>query len=193
LSSRSIDATVPPIRTDRLELVSLAPSFLDALLGGSRAEAEAEGGFSLPDGWPDAHDRRFLELRLRELRDEPDRQQWLVRALVVPEQDRPMIGSAGFHGPPGRNAIEADDAVELGYAVLPPYRGRGYATEAVRALIHWASGEHGIRHFVASVAPDNAPSLAIVRRLGFEQTGRHWDDEDGEELEFELRIATGAP
>ena len=37
------------------------------------------------------------------------------------------------------------------------------------------------------------PSNAIVGRLGFEQTGRHWDDEDGEELEFELRIATGAP
>jgi [ribosomal protein S5]-alanine N-acetyltransferase len=58
--------------------------------------------------------------------------------------------------------------------------------------MHWAESEHGIQHFVASVEPGNAASLAVVRRLGFEQTGRHWDDEDGEELEFELRVSGGA-
>jgi hypothetical protein len=35
----------------------------------------------------------------------------------------------------------------------------------------------------------NAPSLAIVRRLGFVQTGEYWDDEDGLELVFELDVA----
>jgi len=34
--------------------------------------------------------------------------------------------------------------------------------------------------------------LALVRRLGFQEIGRHWDEEDGEELEFELRISDGA-
>ena len=68
------------------------------------------------------------------------------------------------------------------------FRGRGYATEAARALLAWACDEHGIRHFIASVAPGNAPSLAIVRRLGFVETGRQWDEEDGEELVFELPV-----
>jgi RimJ/RimL family protein N-acetyltransferase len=52
----------------------------------------------------------------------------------------------------------------------------------------WATSAHGIRRFVASVSPTNQPSLAIVRKLGFLQTGVQWDGEDGEELVFELEL-----
>jgi [ribosomal protein S5]-alanine N-acetyltransferase len=48
-------------------------------------------------------------------------------------------------------------------------------------------GAQGIDHFVASVAPANAPSLAIIRKLGFVRTGQHIDPEDGLEHVFELR------
>jgi L-amino acid N-acyltransferase YncA len=53
----------------------------------------------------------------------------------------------------------------------------------------WAEGQ-GIHDFVASVSPDNAPSLAIVHKLGFVQTGDQWDEEDGLELVFELSRRT---
>jgi RimJ/RimL family protein N-acetyltransferase len=102
-----------------------------------------------------------------------------------------MIGHAGFHGPPGVNGPGAADAVEVGYTIYEPHRGKGYATEAARALIGWARDERAIRHFIASVAPDNVPSLALVRRLGFVQTGTQWDEEDGEELVFELALEGG--
>jgi RimJ/RimL family protein N-acetyltransferase len=175
------------IVSERLELVAMGPDFLDALLGGRRSAAEAAGGFKLPSGWPDAHDRRFLALRLRQLRERPELREWLVYAVVRPDGDRLLIGHAGFHGPPGTNALRADDAVELGYSIFAPHRRRGYATETVRALIDWAARTHGIRRFLASIGPENEPSLALVRRVGFTPIGRHWDDEDGEELEFELR------
>ncbi len=97
-----------------------------------------------------------------------------------------MIGHAGFHGPPGVNGPGQPDAVELGYTIFPEHRGSGYATEAARALLDWAQETHGITHFIASVAPGNEPSLAIVAKLGFVQTGDQWDDEDGLELVFEL-------
>ena len=109
---------------------------------------------------------------------------WLVRGIVLPET-RELIGHVGFHGPPGINSLNAPDAVEVGYTIFPEHRRKGYATEAVIGLLDWARGE-GIHRFVASVGPRNEPSLAIVRRLGFVEVGRHWDDEDGEELEFEL-------
>jgi RimJ/RimL family protein N-acetyltransferase len=136
----------------------------------------------MPPDWPDAHDRRFLELRVRDLDHFPQYQEWLVRAIVL---DAEMIGHAGFHGPPGINAIGAPGALEIGYTVFPPYRRQGYAAETVAALLEWARAERGIRHFVASVAPDNAASTALVQKLGFEQTGSRVDDEDGLELVFE--------
>jgi RimJ/RimL family protein N-acetyltransferase len=97
-----------------------------------------------------------------------------------------MIGHAGFHGPPGVNGRKDPEALEVGYTVFPPFRRQGYATEAVTALMDWAQGEKGIRRFIASVSPDNEPSLAMVRKLGFVQTGEQWDEEDGLELVFDL-------
>jgi ribosomal-protein-alanine N-acetyltransferase len=174
---------VPPIRSPRLDLVSLGPAALAALLEGRRLEAERRASVGFPAGWPDREARSLLRLRLEQMLSEPEAQRWLVRALVRRCDDR-MIGHAGFHGPPGTGGLGAGKA-ELGYTVFPSFRGRGYATEAAAALMEWAEGE-GIRRFVASVAPGNEPSVAIVRKLGFVQTGEQWDEEDGLELVFEL-------
>ena len=177
----------PSIVSQRLELVALSPEAIGAVLAGQRGEAGELAGIAIPDEWPDEHDERFLRLRADQMRKDPAWGQWLVRALALREPGRPMIGHAGFHGPPGINALRAADAVEVGYTVLPDFRGRGYATEAAGALIEWAHAAHGIRRFIASVAPGNVASLALVGRLGFVQTGSQWDEEDGEELVFELR------
>jgi len=169
-----------PIVSERLELVWLSPGLIETLLDGRRDELP----FTVPDDWPDEHDRRFLAFRLRQTSDDPSRAPWLVRAIVLPES-REMIGHIGFHGPPGINARREPEAVEVGYTVFPAHRRQGYAGEAVHALLAWAR-EQGVDHFIASVAPHNEPSLRLVRRLGLVEVGRHWDDEDGEELEFEL-------
>jgi [ribosomal protein S5]-alanine N-acetyltransferase len=174
---------VKPIRTNRLELVPLSSRFLDALLDGRREDAESAIGIELPPAWPDGPDLRFLRLRREQAREDPAREEWLPRAIAL--NDR-MIGHIGFHGPPGVNGPKKPDALEVGYTVFEPFRRQGYATEAVVAILAWARDEHGVGHFIASVSPQNEPSLALVRRLGFRRTGTQWDDEDGEELVFEL-------
>jgi RimJ/RimL family protein N-acetyltransferase len=168
------------IRSERLELVWLTADAMEALLGGRHDELP----YTVPPDWPDAHDGRFLRLRLRQLRADPSRADWGVAAMVL-RDGRELIGHIGFHGPPGVNARRVADAVELGYTVFPEHRRRGYATEAVRAMLGYAR-ERGVHRFLASVAPENEPSLRLVRGLGFVEVGRHWDEEDGEELELEL-------
>jgi [ribosomal protein S5]-alanine N-acetyltransferase len=173
------------IATERLDVVLLAP-VLDDLVEGRRDRAAEAIRAAIPDWWPDEHDLGFLRYRRDQTARDPSAGEWLVRAVVLRESHK-MIGHAGFHGPPGVNALKDAGAVELGYTVFPEHRGRGYATETVEGLIRWA-GERGIHGLVASVGPDNEPSLAIVRKLGFVHVGEHWDEEDGRELEFRLDV-----
>jgi len=180
---------VPPITTSRLELVSISASFIEALLGGRPFIAEGIGGFGLPRGWPDEHDRRFLETRLEQMREDPGVQVWLARAMVQRRDPlKPMIGHIGFHGPPREGALE------VGYTVFEPYRRRGYAQEAIRGLMVWAFNEQGISRFIVSISPDNAPSLALADKFGFKRAGEQVDPEDGLEYVFELQYGPeGSP
>jgi ribosomal-protein-alanine N-acetyltransferase len=184
LSLRGVD--IQPVRTPRLELVSMTPDFMEAVLAGRRAEAEALLGIVLPDEPPDPAVERFLSHRVRQLHEKPEAQKWLARAIVPRDGARIMVGNAGFHGEPGVNAADNPDALEIGYGILPEHRRKGYATEAVTALIAWARTQ-GVDQFVASVAPDNQPSLAIIHKLGFVRAGEHMDPDDGLEHVFELR------
>jgi len=169
------------IKTDRLDLVVLSPDLISDILEGRRAEAEALGGFALPDDWPDAHDSRFLRWRREQMLGDAAYEGWLARAIVLrSDEARPMIGHVGYHGPP------VGGAVEMGYTVFPPHRGTGYATEAVLGMMKHAR-EHGVERFILSISPGNAPSLAIAARLGFVRTGEQMDEEDGLEWVFELK------
>jgi RimJ/RimL family protein N-acetyltransferase len=163
----------------------MTPAFMEAILEGRYQDAGQLLGIALPDDEPDPALKRFLSHRIGQIRRDPSVQQWLARAIVLREAGRVMVGNVGFHGEPGVNAPGLARALEIGYGILPQHRGQGYATEAVGALLQWARTQ-GIDHFVASVAPDNEPSLAIIHKLGFVRTGEHWDEEDGLEHVFEL-------
>jgi [ribosomal protein S5]-alanine N-acetyltransferase len=166
-----------------IELVAMTPAFVAAVLADRRREAAELLEIELPNEFPSDGERRFLASRLRQMHEDVRYQQWCAHVVVL---DGQMIGHAGFHGPPGVNALQRQDAVEYGYTIYPAWRRRGYATEAARLLMDMAEEWAGISHFVLSVAPDNAPSLAIVHKFGFVKTGEHMDEEDGLEHVFEL-------
>jgi [ribosomal protein S5]-alanine N-acetyltransferase len=166
-----------------IELVPMSPAFVAAVLADRREEAAALLEIELPDEFPSDGERRFLGMRLRQMHEDERFQQWCVHAVVL---DGKLIGHAGFHGPPGVNSTQNPDAVEYGYTIYPAWRGHGFATEAARSLMDLAEEWAGIRHFVLSVSPDNDPSLAIIRKLGFVRTGEQMDEEDGLEHIFEL-------
>ncbi|MEA2499515.1 MAG: [ribosomal protein S5]-alanine N-acetyltransferase [Actinomycetota bacterium] len=170
---------VEPVVTERLEMVSLSPDVLTALLDGRRSEAETAMGLRFPEEWP-GELMWLFRLRIEQMHEDPSTQPWLLRAIVLRGSGGMVIGHINFHEPP------IDGAVEIGYTIEPAHRRRGYATEAVLGMFRWAEEAQPVQRFIASVSPDNAPSLGLISNLGFVQTGVQWDERDGEELVFEL-------
>ena len=175
---------VAVVQSRRLDLVSMSPEFLSASLDGRREEAARLLGATLPTDWPGARAERSLRRRLEQLARAPTEQPWLLRGMVLREDPiRPLVGYINFHAPPG-----SEGWVEIGYTVLPDHRRRGYAQESVEAMFDWATRNHAIQRFRASVSPNNHASLGLVRKLRFREIGSQWDEEDGVELVFELEV-----
>ena len=132
--------------------------------------------------WPD-HDRRVLGYRREALTRDPGSAPYLLHVLL---DGATVAGRIGCHEGP------REGTVEIGYAVVPDYRGRGVATAMVREFVDWLAGQ-GVRRVRASVSPENAASRALLERFGFVEVGSHVDDEDGPELELELHISGSGP
>jgi RimJ/RimL family protein N-acetyltransferase len=167
------------ITTPRLKLVSLTPSLLRAVARGDLVEVERQLGAPVGASWEEGVP---AERRLHQLAADPSEQPWLVRAVVANTPPR-VVGSVGFHAPP-----DDDGRVEIGYDIVASERRKGYAREAVQALLDqaWATGR--ARTCVASVRPDNAASLALIRAFGFRRVGEQIDEIDGLEWVFERRL-----
>jgi [ribosomal protein S5]-alanine N-acetyltransferase len=173
--------TIPPIRTERLELVSMTVPFMQALAAGDLHGAGREMQARVP-AWLPGQLEHFLEYRLAQLAADPSIQPWLGRAMIMADEagERRVVGTIGFHGPP-----DEEGRLEIGYSVDPEYRRRGLAREATRGMFDWAASTHGVRRFIASISPTNEASLRLAAGFGFRQTGSHMDDIDGLELVFE--------
>jgi RimJ/RimL family protein N-acetyltransferase len=152
---------------------------LRAVAGGDLAEVERQLGARVGKGWEEGVPAK---LRLEQLAADASQQPWLVRAIVV-STPRRVVGCVGFHAPP-----DDDGRVEIGYDVVASERRKGYAREGIRALLDWAWGTGRVRMCVASVSPDNAPSLALIHSFGFRHAGERIDVIDGLELVFERRL-----
>jgi RimJ/RimL family protein N-acetyltransferase len=99
----------------------------------------------------------------------------LVRAAEIPFAKQPVIDRASglILGYSGVNwfDFEGERRLEYGYRLVPDARGRGYATEAGRAVLNIAArtfeGE-----ILAMIDPTNEPSKNVARKLGF----TYWKD-----------------
>jgi RimJ/RimL family protein N-acetyltransferase len=56
--------------------------------------------------------------------------------------------------------------VDVGFAFLPQYFGRGYASESAQAVIEWGRREKGIQRFCGITKADNTGSIHVLEKLG---------------------------
>jgi RimJ/RimL family protein N-acetyltransferase len=76
------------------------------------------------------------------------------------------VGICAFKGMPN-----ASGQAEIGYSVLPELHARGYATEAVRALVSWALGHPFVTEVVANTYSHLLASITVLERNGFQSVG----------------------
>lgn len=173
------------IQSERLDLILLRPDVLRLSLEGHDHSVEQLLGLAVPDDWYDAHG--LMRIRLQQVAREPAYQPWSLRAIALRDA-RQMVGHIGFHTTPAPAYLQpfAPGAVEYGYTIFPPFRRRGYAREACRALMSWAHARQGVNAFVLSIAPDNVPSRRLAQQLGFVKIDSHADDDEGPEDIFRL-------
>lgn len=66
---------------------------------------------------------------------------------------------------------EDDDYYDLGYWLGRQYWGQGFATEACKGLLYYATDKLDIRHFKSSYMAGNDDSARVLAKLGFRKTG----------------------
>ena len=114
------------------------------------------------------------ERRLQRLIDHQEEYGFSLWAVVERESGS-VIGDCGlihyaFKGP----------EIELGYRLKVPYWGRGYATEAARAVLAHGFEEVGLDRIVAVTHPDNVASQRVLEKIGMRREG--FSEYDGKKV-----------
>lgn len=96
---------------------------------------------------------------------DPENRIWYAPWKMTRKSDNTFLGDLCFKGPARENAVE------IGYGILPEYEGMGYTTEAVMAMTQWAFGNAGVVFVEAETEPDNKASQRILDKCGFVPDG----------------------
>jgi RimJ/RimL family protein N-acetyltransferase len=153
-----VPPAIPTLTTERLLLRPLASADLGAL-----AAVHAEPSFwwyPLRGPMSEEDTAGFLDRVIA--RYESDG--FGVEALIERASGK-LIGWAGLAVP--HFLPEILPAVEVGWRLSEPYRGRGMATEAGAAAVDWGFREAGLDRIVSIYEPENEPSGRVMDRLGF--------------------------
>lgn len=108
---------------------------------------------------------------------------WIHGFKIVLRTDGRVIGRCGFKGPPG---VHGD--VEISYGIDPECQGKGYATEAARALTEYAFECGQVALVRAHTLPRPNASARVLTKCGFVFVGEVVDPQDGAVWRWETRI-----
>lgn len=147
-------------RSQRLLLRPIWPEDWQALFAGIADEGVVRNLARAPWPYREQDARAFAALPADPLSP---------RFLITRAADAQAVGCIGVG--PTSEAANDGDALELGYWIAREYWGQGYATEAGAAVLAIAAAL-GHRELTASHFLDNPASGKVLRKLGFEPTGR---------------------
>lgn len=149
-------AAFPDLVTKRLKLRRVCPDDVDALHA-CFGNAEAMRYWGSPASRT-REDTERIATWLAKTSSPYDHFSW---GLADKKTGR-CIGMVNYHHREARHR-----RTEIGYIVAPTHQRKGFATEAVAAMLYYCEKELKIHRFNALIAPENVASLRLVGRLGF--------------------------
>ena len=121
----------------------------------------------------------------REIKTTKDAESYL-RNKIIPSYDKNgfgfyLITTKMKHQPVGISGLidrYGLEYVDVGYALLPEFRGKGYAFEATKAILNFAKNDLHLDPIVAITNIDNVKSCQLLERLGlkFDKIIQYPDD-----------------
>ncbi len=166
----SFSLTGTDLITDRLVLRPWFPDELAAVLDDNRLADWAED-------FPAQGDRDIAGF----LAEHPEGLNEYGHRKIIERAGDLVVGSIGLFWPP------SDGSIEVGYGIVESRRGRGYASEATRALVEYALTAPGVHTVQAGVELSNPASVRVLEKAGLER----WSD-DGTVARFRRTGAAGA-
>ncbi|MDP9024820.1 MAG: GNAT family N-acetyltransferase [Candidatus Eremiobacteraeota bacterium] len=85
---------------------------------------------------------------------------------VIEKSSRELVGACGLS-----RVADLAGEVEIEWVFKESARGKGYAKEVARAVLHYAFGHMHLTRVCALVDRENAASIAIINRLGLRFQG----------------------
>ena len=143
------------ITTQRLSIRPLKLSDADKLFN-YRKDAEANQF----QGWIPktiADTKTFIQTTASEMNQANT---WFQLAVMKTE-NKELIGDIGI------NFKQEIEQIGLGYTIAKQHQGKGYASEALQAIISVLFTEMNKHRITASVDPRNLPSIRVLEKLGF--------------------------
>lgn len=169
-----------------VRIVHLPAPALRALARGDLAAANVTSPVPLTAYFTGPEWTRTWQMRSEQVVRAPESATW-VTGVIWDEQNQMAVGRAGYHGPPDTSGM-----VEIGYAVDPAYRRRGYARAALELLLQRAAREPGVHTVRVTISPGNTASYDLASQYGFAKVGEQWDEDDGLEIIYEVDASRGA-
>jgi [ribosomal protein S5]-alanine N-acetyltransferase len=150
---------------NRIELRPVAPEVARALLDDRRPE-----GIAFADGYPSEFSLEVMDLVAGERAGQAA---GFGPYFIVRAENDTVIGEVG-----GAHDREKR-TVQVGYSIVEPQWGKGYATEALELVLAAAFADPGVDRVIGDTMVDHGASRRVMEKAGMRAVGERDAEEDG--------------
>ena len=165
-----IDADLQPIKTERLLLRRSVPEDAETI-----SAYRSDPDVHIHQGWERTDPEGVRAEISRMLDRSPGQPGGWVQFSVEELATSLLVGDVGLSPADGESGV-----MKVGYTIAPASQGKGYATEAIAALVTYAFEKLDADVVRAYASAANAPSIRVAEKVGMKLIERmEYRDSDG--------------